>query len=161
MTSNLGSSIIQANSEKINEKNRGEIMEKNKTEVFELLKNTIRPEFLNRIDEIIMFAPLSPKDVRNIVELQFEGIQKMLLENNIKLNATEYALEWIANAGYDPQFGARPVKRVIQKYILNELSKQLLGGKIVKDTEILLDVFDNHVVFRNPQKEKKTKREKA
>jgi ATP-dependent Clp protease ATP-binding subunit ClpB len=155
MTSNLGSHIIQANSEKMNEKNRESIMAKNKTEVFELLKNTIRPEFLNRIDEIIMFAPLTQSDVRNIVQLQFQGVQKMLAENNITIKATEYAFEWIANMGYDPQFGARPIKRVIQKYILNELSKQLLGGQVQKDSEILLDVFDNQIVFRNPQKEEK------
>lgn len=161
MTSNLGSHIIQANSEKMNEKNREDIMEKNKTEVFELLKNTIRPEFLNRIDEIIMFAPLTQSDVRNIVQLQFQGVQKMLAESNIKINATEYAFEWIANTGYDPQFGARPVKRVIQKYILNELSKQILSGSVQKDSEILLDVFDNQVVFRNPQKNEQKKRTKA
>ncbi|MBL7891900.1 MAG: ATP-dependent chaperone ClpB [Bacteroidia bacterium] len=161
MTSNLGSHIIQANSEKMNEKNREDIMKKNKTEVFELLKNTIRPEFLNRIDEIIMFAPLTQSDVRNIVQLQFQGVQKMLAESNIKINATEYAFEWIANTGYDPQFGARPVKRVIQKYILNELSKQILSGSVQKDSEILLDVFDNQVVFRNPQKNGQKKKAKA
>ncbi|MBI2270544.1 MAG: ATP-dependent chaperone ClpB [Bacteroidetes bacterium] len=161
MTSNLGSHIIQTNSEKMNEKNREDIMEKNKTEVFELLKNTIRPEFLNRIDEIIMFAPLTQSDVRNIVQLQFLGVQKMLAESNIKINATEYAFEWIANTGYDPQFGARPVKRVIQKYILNELSKQILSGSVQKDSEILLDVFDNQVVFRNPLKNEQKKRTKA
>lgn len=161
MTSNLGSHIIQANSEKMNEKNREDIMKKNKTEVFELLKNTIRPEFLNRIDEIIMFAPLTQSDVRNIVQLQFQGVQKMLAESNIKINATEYAFEWIANTGYDPQFGARPVKRVIQKYILNELSKQILSGSVQKDSEILLDVFDNQVVFRNPLKNGQKKKAKA
>lgn len=160
MTSNLGSHIIQANSEKLNEKNREDIMEKNKTEVFDLLKNTIRPEFLNRIDEIIMFAPLTQSDVRNIVQLQFGGVQKMLAESNINLQATEYAIEWIANTGYDPQFGARPVKRVIQKYILNELSKQILSGNVKKDSEILLDVFDNQVVFRNPQNDEKKNRQK-
>ncbi len=110
MTSNLGSHIIQANSEKMNEKNREEIMEKSKTEVFELLKTTIRPEFLNRIDEVIMFAPLTKSDVGKIVALQFNGIKNTLAENSIHISATEYALEWIAEMGYDPQFGARPIK---------------------------------------------------
>lgn len=160
MTSNLGSHIIQANAEKMTEKNREEIMEKSKTEVFELLKSTIRPEFLNRIDEVIMFAPLTKRDVGKIVELQFNGIKDTLAENSIHISATEYALEWIAEMGYDPQFGARPIKRVIQKHILNELSKQILSGAVHKDSEILLDVFENHVVFRNPKVEgKKKKRE--
>ena len=108
-----------------------------------------------------MFAPLTQSDVRNIVQLQFQGVQKMLAVSNIKIQATEYAFEWIANTGYDPQFGARPVKRVIQKYILNELSKQILSGKVQKDSEILLDVFDNQVVFRNPQKDEKKKKAKT
>ena len=154
MTSNIGSHILQESAEKMNDKNREEIMDKNRVEVFELLKNTIRPEFLNRIDEIILFTPLNQADVRKIVQLQFNGVVRMLGESGIKLGATDYAIEWISKTGYDPQFGARPVKRVIQKYILNELSKQLLAGKVHKDSEILLDVFDNEIVFRNPKKEK-------
>lgn len=161
MTSNLGSHLIQENFEKLTEKNKDEIMERTKTEVFELLKKTIRPEFLNRIDETIMFAPLSKKDVRAIVEIQFKGIQNKLVENNITLNATDYAIDWIADVGFDPQFGARPVKRVMQKYILNELSKQLLAGNIKKDSEIMLDMFNNQLVFRNPKKENNKKKEKV
>jgi len=160
MTSNLGSHIIQEHFEDFDNKNREEIMAKSKVEIFELLKRTIRPEFLNRIDEIIMFAPLTKDDVKKIVDLQFKGVQKMLAENNITISATEYAIDWIARQGYDPQFGARPVKRVVQKYVLNELSKQILAGKVEKNAEILLDVFDNEVVFRNLQKEKNGKKEK-
>ena len=161
MTSNLGSYIIQGNFEKMNEKNREEIISKTKTEVFELLKKTIRPEFLNRIDETIMFAPLTKTDVRKIVELQFNGIQKMLSESDIKISATDFALDWIAQQGYDPQFGARPIKRVIQKNVLNELSKQILAGKVEKPSDILLDVFDNEIVFRNLKKENKKSTAKA
>jgi len=161
MTSNLGSHLIQDNFEELNEKNREEIMSKTKVDVFELLKKTIRPEFLNRIDEIIMFTPLTKEDVKKIVGLQFQGVQKMLAESDIMITATEYAIDWIAQQGYDPQFGARPVKRVVQKYVLNELSKQILAGKVEKDSEILLDVFDNQVVFRNPKKENGKKKEKV
>ena len=161
MTSNLGSHLIQDNFEELNEKNRNEVMSKTKVDVFELLRKTIRPEFLNRIDEIIMFAPLTKEDVKKIVDLQFKGVQKMLAESDIKISATEYAIDWIAKQGYDPQFGARPVKRVVQKYILNELSKQILAGKVEKDSEILLDVFDDVVAFRNPKKENGRKKEKV
>jgi ATP-dependent Clp protease ATP-binding subunit ClpB len=109
------------------------------------LKKTIRPEFLNRIDELIMFTPLSRDEVREIVDLQFKGIQKVLQEMGITLNATEEALDWLGELGYDPQFGARPLKRVMQKRILNDLSKQILADKVVKDTEIMLKL--------NPKKE--------
>ncbi len=159
MTSNLGSHLIQENFEKINEKNKEEIFDKTKAEVFELLKKTIRPEFLNRIDETIMFTPLSKKDVRKVVEIQFRIVHDKLAENNIKLEATDYALDWIAQVGFDPQFGARPVKRVMQKYILNELSKQLLSNSITKDSKIVIDMFNDQLVFRNPEKEKKKRKE--
>jgi ATP-dependent Clp protease ATP-binding subunit ClpB len=119
-------------------------------EVFELLKKNIRPEFLNRIDETIMFAPLTRDDVHKIVEIQFSNISKMVADNGIRLSATPEAIDWLAQLGYDPQFGARPVKRVMQKQVLNELSKQILAGKVHKDSEIVLDVFDREFVFRNP-----------
>ena len=148
MTSNMGSHIIQENFEKMNGRNNEEIMAKTKLEVFELLKKSIRPEFLNRIDETIMFTPLTRENVHRIVELQFNGIAKMLEENDIHLTATPEAIEWLAQLGYDPQFGARPVKRVMQKKVLNELSKQILAGKVDKNATIVLDVFDKEFVFR-------------
>ena len=150
MTSNMGSHLIQENFEKMDEFNRDEIMAKTKVEVFELLKKNIRPEFLNRIDETIMFAPLTRDDVHKIVEIQFSNISKMVADNGIRLSATPEAIDWLAQLGYDPQFGARPVKRVMQKQVLNELSKQILAGKVHKDSEIVLDVFDREFVFRNP-----------
>ncbi|MEO6901784.1 MAG: ATP-dependent chaperone ClpB [Bacteroidia bacterium] len=149
MTSNMGSHLIQENFEKMNEGNKDEIIAKTKVEVFELLKKTIRPEFLNRIDETIMFTPLSREDVNKIVEIQFNGIKQSLEENDIFLTATPQAIEWLAQLGFDPQFGARPVKRVIQKRVLNELSKQILAGKVEKNARIVLDVFNNEFVFRN------------
>jgi ATP-dependent Clp protease ATP-binding subunit ClpB len=158
MTSNLGSHIIQENFEKMEEFNKEIIIEETKAQVMDLLKKTIRPEFLNRVDEIIMFRPLEKKDIEQIIELQLKRVQAMLLEKDIKLEYTPFALEWIAKLGYDPQFGARPLKRVIQKYVLNELSKQILAGKVDKDATIILDVFDETVVFRNPDKEKSGKK---
>ncbi len=160
MTSNMGSHLIQENFEKMNEKNKDEIMARTKVEVFELLKKNLRPEFLNRIDETIMFTPLTRGDVHRIVELQFMGVAKMLEENNIHLTATHDAIDWLAQLGYDPQFGARPVKRVMQKRVLNELSKQILAGTVQKDAQIVLDLFNNEFVFRNPiEAEKKGKKE--
>jgi len=149
MTSNIGSHIIQENFEKLVDGNKDEIMAKTKSEVFELLKKSIRPEFLNRIDEVMMFEPLSRDHVTSIVKIQFGGIQKQLADQGIKISATDEAVEWLAQLGYDPQFGARPVKRVMQKQVLNELSKQLLAGTIDKEKEIVLDMFDNKFVFRN------------
>ncbi len=162
MTSNMGSHLIQENFEKLTDKNRDQIMAKTKIEVFELLKKSIRPEFLNRIDETIMFTPLNREDVHRIVELQFSGIAKMLEENDIHITATAEAIDWLAQLGFDPQFGARPVKRVMQKRVLNELSKQILAGKVEKDAKIVLDVFNNEFVFRNPiDIDKKGKKEKT
>ena len=149
MTSNMGSHIIQESFEKITEKNKDEVLAKTKIEVYELLKKSIRPEFLNRIDEVIMFEPLTRENVTEIVKIQFNQIQKHLLEQQVQIKITDEAVEWLAELGYDPQFGARPVKRVIQKQVLNELSKQILSGKINKEKEIILDVFDNTFVFRN------------
>lgn len=149
MTSNIGSHLIQENFDKLTDKNKDHVLAKTKSEVYDLLKKTIRPEFLNRIDEVIMFEPLTRDNVYEIVKMQFEGIRKQLAEQNLTISATEEALEWLSQLGYDPQFGARPVKRVMQKQILNELSKQLLAGKVNKDNEIILDMFDNKLVFRN------------
>jgi ATP-dependent Clp protease ATP-binding subunit ClpB len=153
MTSNIGSHIIQEHFDDLDALEPEEAMAKAKREVFDLLKKTIRPEFLNRIDETIMFAPLSREDVKKIAELQFKRIAERLEESHIKLSASEDALDWISQLGYDPQFGARPVKRVLQKHVLNELSKQILAGKVHKDSEIVLDAFDGQFVFRNTTKE--------
>lgn len=152
MTSNTGSHIIQENFSKINESNRDEIIAKTQSEVFELLQKSVRPEFLNRVDEVIMFTPLSRSEIGTIVKMQFSNIQKQLAEQNIILTASEDALEWLAQLGYDPVYGARPLKRVIQKRILNELSKEILSGKVSKDSEIQLDVFDGQFVFINKTK---------
>jgi ATP-dependent Clp protease ATP-binding subunit ClpB len=149
MTSNIGSHLIQNNMESITEKNKNEVMENTWNEVFALLKTAIRPEFLNRIDEIIMFSPLSEKEIIEIVRLQFNLIQKLLDLNQIQLTATDEAIAHIAKEGYDPQYGARPVKRVIQKKLLNELSKMILSGKINKDSEIVLRLKNNNLVFSN------------
>jgi ATP-dependent Clp protease ATP-binding subunit ClpB len=149
MTSNIGSHIIQENLEKINSENREQILIQTKEQVFELLKKSIRPEFLNRVDEIIMFQPLTQEEVRKIVELQLHKVEQMLEKNNIKLSATKKAIDHIANVGFDPQFGARPIKRVIQKDILNELSRMLLSEKISKDTTIIVDEKNGQIIFKN------------
>lgn len=160
MTSNMGSHLIQENFEDMNEKNKDEILAKTKLEVFELLKKSIRPEFLNRIDETIMFTPLNREDVHQIVQIQFNGISKMLEENEVHLTATPEAIEWLSQLGFDPQFGARPIKRVMQKRVLNELSKQILAGKVKKGAQIVMDVFNKEFVFRNPvESDKKVKAE--
>ncbi|TCK80697.1 ATP-dependent chaperone ClpB [Albibacterium bauzanense] len=149
MTSNIGSHLIQDNFTDLNEFNREEVIAKTRNEVFELLKKSIRPEFLNRIDEVIMFTPLSRDEIAEIVALQFNNLQKQLAEMGITIEASPEALDWLAQLGYDPQFGARPLKRVIQKRVLNELSKEILANKINKDSNIKLDVFDNKFVFLN------------
>lgn len=149
MTSNMGSQIIQENFEDINMQKRDEVIEKTKDEVVDLLKKTIRPEFLNRIDEIIMFTPLNKQEVTKIVKLQLELLTRMLKEKNIQFSATEDAIESLTEKGFDPQYGARPIKRVIQKEVLNELSKEILAGNIVPQSEILLDSFNDKFVFRN------------
>jgi ATP-dependent Clp protease ATP-binding subunit ClpB len=149
MTSNIGSHLIQENFEKITDVNRDDVIAKTKTELFELLKKTIRPEFLNRIDEIIMFEPLSRKYMNDIVRIQLQNVIKSMAAQDIKMTTSEEAIDWIAQLGFDPQFGARPVKRVIQRQVLNELSKQLLADTIQKDKEIVLDMFDKKLVFRN------------
>jgi len=147
MTSNMGSHIIQEKFETI--KDVDAAMEASKGEVLNLLKQTVRPEFLNRIDDIIMFTPLSENDIQEIVSLQLKGLTKMLAKQNITLDATEEAVKYLAKLGYDPQYGARPVKRVIQKEVLNVLSKEILSGKVSTDSIILIDSFDGKLVFRN------------
>ncbi|RLJ80380.1 ATP-dependent chaperone ClpB [Pedobacter alluvionis] len=149
MTSNIGAHLIQDNFKNLSDENRDEIVAKTKNELFEVLKQTIRPEFLNRIDELIMFTPLNRSEIRNIVSLQFKQVQQTLAEMGIEMDASDEALDWLAQLGYDPQFGARPLKRVIQKRILNELSKEILAGKIDKDSKIKLDMFDHKFVFLN------------
>ncbi len=149
MTSNIGSHLIQENFSDLNDDNREEIIAKTKTEVFEMLKKTIRPEFLNRIDDVIMFTPLNREEIADIVRLQFAGVKQSMLELGINIEMSEEALDWLAQLGYDPQFGARPLKRVIQKRILNELSKQILAGTVNKEHTIKVDMFDNKFVFVN------------
>ena len=149
MTSNIGAHIIQERLKGIDENNRDEVLDKTNHEVYEMLKQTIRPEFLNRIDEIIMFAPLKKSEIVDIVRLQFNGVKKMLENNGIAIEITDKAVQWLADAGYDPQFGARPVKRVIQRTLLNDLSKQILAEEVSKDSRIVVDVKDDKIVFEN------------
>ena len=149
MTSNIGSHIIQENLEKVTDKNRDEVYNQTRDQVFELLKKTLRPEFLNRIDEIIMFKPLTKEEIYKVVELQIGLIQKMLAKNDIRLKATKKAIQFIATQGFDPQFGARPIKRIIQKNLLNELSKMILEGKVNKDKEIVVDEKAGKLLFTN------------
>jgi ATP-dependent Clp protease ATP-binding subunit ClpB len=149
MTSNLGSQIIQDNFEKVTELNKEAVVESTKSEVMVMLKQTIRPEFLNRIDEVIMFQPLMKNDIRNIIKIQLDGLKKSVLEAGIQLEFSDYALDYLSENGFDPQFGARPLKRLIQKMIVNPLSKKILGGEVEKSTPVVVDVFDGLVVFRN------------
>ncbi len=136
--------------------NREEVLSNTKDELFELLKTTLRPEFLNRLDDIIMFTPLTREDVTSIARLQLDLLAAQLAKNDIQLSFTDECVEWISQLGYDPQFGARPLKRVIQRQVLNELSKQILSGKVSKDSHIILDCFDQEVVFRNQPKAEET-----
>ncbi|TMI71751.1 MAG: ATP-dependent chaperone ClpB [Bacteroidetes bacterium] len=153
MTSNIGSHIIQAAFEKVSEKNVEQVTETAKLEVMTLLRETIRPEFLNRVDEIIMFRPLMKKEIRNIVKIQLEQLKRLVAKNGIQLEFSDYTLEFLGEQGFDPQFGARPLKRLIQKEIVNALSKKILAGEVDKDHPVLVDVFDNTVVFRNEAQE--------
>lgn len=153
MTSNLGSHIIHEKFDNVKPAEFERAAEKAKIEVLELLKQTIRPEFLNRIDETILFLPLTRKNVEEIVELQLNNLKKQLKEKDLSLFITKEAFDWITEAGYDPFFGARPVKRVIQKQVLNELSKALLGGTIDRTKNVVMDVFDGKIVFRKPVKQ--------
>ncbi|MCT4622614.1 MAG: ATP-dependent chaperone ClpB [Schleiferiaceae bacterium] len=151
MTSNMGSHIIHENFEKIDEFNKEQILEDTKWGVMELLKKTVRPEFLNRVDETIMFKPLEKNEIMNIVKLQLDILKEKLREKQITLDFTNEALEYISRSGFDPQYGARPVKRAIQKQILNELSKEIIAGKVHAESIILADSFEDKIVFRNVQ----------
>jgi ATP-dependent Clp protease ATP-binding subunit ClpB len=151
MTSNMGSSIIQSNFEEVTELNLEDIVERTKGEVMALLKQSIRPELLNRIDEIIMFHPLMKKEIRGIIRIQLNQLSGMLADSGIDLRFSDYALDYLAENGYDPQYGARPLKRLIQKQIVNQLSKRILEGNIDKSRPVLVDVFDGIVAFRNDE----------
>ena len=160
MTSNLGSQIIQDNFEKVTEKNKEEIVARTKDEVITLLRQTIRPEFLNRIDEVIMFQPLMKKEIKGVIKIQLDNLKQLVAQTGVNLQFSDYALDYLAENGYDPQFGARPLKRLIQREIVNQLSKRILAGDIDKTRPVLVDVFDGTVVFRNeaPEKQKATKK---
>ena len=146
MTTNIGSHIIQERFEGLTEANMDEVMESTKREVFELLKKSVRPEFLNRVDETIMFRPLSRADVRKIVGIQFALVKQRLDEVGVKVEISDKALDHLAAVGFDPQFGARPLKRVMQREILNELSKDILSGKINKDSLVGIDLGENGTI---------------
>ena len=149
MTSNLGSAYIQEQFEKITESNREAVIEETKERIMEMLKKSIRPEFLNRIDETIMFTPLNEQEIEQIVRLQASAITSMLKENEIELKVTDKAIQFLAKAGFDPEFGARPIKRAIQKFLLNDLSKQMLAGAVEKSRPVTVDVSDDMLVFKN------------
>jgi ATP-dependent Clp protease ATP-binding subunit ClpB len=151
MTSNIGSDAIRENFETMTERNRAATIEKTQTMVFEILKQSVRPEFLNRIDEVVMFQPLSRKDIRSITELQLNDLRKLMAEQGIGLTFTEPAMDWLAEEGFDPEFGARPLKRVIQRKVLNKLSDALLLGEIETGSNAILDIFDGTVIFRQPK----------
>lgn len=149
MTSNIGSHLIQENMMPANSINDAKIIETTRTQVFELLRKTIRPEFLNRVDEIIMFQPLTRAEIRHVVELQVENIKQMLEKNNIRLFVTKEAVQWIADKGFDPVYGARPIKRVLQRELLNNLSKLILQGIVEQEGNIVIDTNHDGLVFAN------------
>ena len=149
MTSNLGSQYIQSEFEKMTDENRDEVIENTKHTVMDMLKKTIRPEFLNRIDETIMFLPLTKKEIADVVSLQIGAVQKMLAEQDVTLNVTPEAINFLADVGFDPEFGARPVKRAIQRYVLNDLSKKLLSGEVNREKPIVIDSYGEGLMFRN------------
>jgi len=148
MTSNIGSNVIQQNFEGMTEENRGKVIRKTQRMVFEILKQTVRPEFLNRIDEVVTFQPLSRRDIRKITRLQLNNLQTVMKKQDIDLEFTDHAMDWLAEEGFDPEFGARPLKRVIQRKVLNRLSDAILLDEIKPNTKTILDVFDGTVVFR-------------
>ena len=148
MTSNIGSHLIQDRFEKMNERNMAEIEEQTRTDLFELLRKTISPEFLNRIDDVIMFTPLTRKDIREIVKLQINLILKRIPNNQFTIEVSEEAIDWLAVVGYDPTHGARPVKRMLQKYLINDLSKEILSGRMEGRTKVMVAVENDEIVFR-------------
>ncbi|WP_290086431.1 ATP-dependent chaperone ClpB [Muribaculum intestinale] len=149
MTSNMGSNVIRENFASITDGNHDEVVEKTKEQVLEMLKSTIRPEFLNRIDEIIMFTPLNEREIQDIVGIQVNSIKKMLATNGVNLKVTPSALSYLAKEGYNPEFGARPVKRVLQRMVLNRLSKDILAQKVDREHPIIIDAKDDELIFRN------------
>ena len=149
MTSNLGSQYIQQQFENINASNRNAVVEETKTQVMEMLKKTIRPEFLNRIDEIIMFQPLSKAEIADVVRLQMNAVSKMLEPQGFTLRVTDAAIDYLADVGFDPEFGARPVKRAIQRYVLNDMSKRILAEEVNRDKPIIIDANGAGLQFRN------------
>ena len=149
MTSNIGSHLIQDAFEEVTDKNLEEKTAQAKTEVMDLLKQTIRPEWLNRVDDIIMFSPLLRKQMASIVQIQLKQLKSLVAENGMHIEFTDYLVEYLSEQGFDMQFGARPLKRLIQKLVVNELSKQILSGAIDKTKKVLIDIFDGVVVFRN------------
>jgi len=164
MTSNIGSHIIQENFENLEKKFRdasevGAVVEKTQREVLDLLRKTVRPEFLNRVDELIMFRPMSQADVREIVKLQLHQLLTKLEEKGYSLIPSEELIEHIGSAGFDPQFGARPVKRLIQKELLNEMSRQIIAGTLEPGVEQVIDIFDGKIVVRKPIAEKESRLE--
>ena len=152
MTSNMGADKIQEAFENAKTpEEREKAAEQSKEQVLQELKRRVRPEFLNRIDEILMFKPLSKKEVKDIVRIQLDNVAKMLKEQNINIEFTEKAIDYLADKGFDPEYGARPIKRVIQRDILNNLSKEILAGKISSDSTIVVDYENGHLVFKNKQ----------
>ena len=149
MTSNLGSSLIRERFEHLTNENREQVIGQTRDDVMEMLKKTIRPEFLNRIDEIIMFTPLDEEQIRQIVTMQLKGVKKMLAKNGITLEVTDAAINLLGKAGYDPEFGARPVKRAIQAMVLNQLSKDIIAMRVNRDRPIIIDAQDGSLVFKN------------
>lgn len=149
MTSNAASDIIQENLSRMNNSNREEVLEKTRREVIDVLRASVRPEFLNRIDETIVFHPLTMSDVKDILKLQINAVQKLVEEKGMTLTITEYAMEYLCSKGFDPSYGARPVKRLLQRELVNELAKSLLEGKLNKEKPIVVDCFDDELVFRN------------
>lgn len=149
MTSNVGSEVIQDNLSRLNDKNREEILERTKNDVLEILRANVKPEFLNRIDEIIMFHPLTMTDLKEILKLQINGVKKLMEEKGLVLQFTDYAMDYLCNKGYDPSYGARPIKRLLQRELVNELAKALLEGNLNKEKPIIVDYFDDVLVFRN------------
>ena len=149
MTSNLGSQYIQQEFEKLNAQNRDTIISDTKQKVMEMLKQTIRPEFLNRIDETIMFLPLTKQEIAQVVTLQMNAVKKMLEPQGFTLNVTDAAIQYLADAGFDPEFGARPVKRAIQRLVLNDLSKKILAEEVSREKPIVIDANGAGLQFRN------------
>jgi ATP-dependent Clp protease ATP-binding subunit ClpB len=154
MTSNLGSEIIRDRMEKLNNNLPEKEEELLRKEILKLLRQTLKPEFLNRVDEIVMFRPLNRDQIKQIVRIQLHNIEHLLTDFNLKLIVKDNAIDWLADRGYDPQLGARPVKRLIQKEIVNELSKEIIGGKVSKEDTIVIDIADDHLSFNKGAKQK-------